>query len=85
MAKKNQAAVAEAATNPTTKIATVITLLRREAGATLEELCGATGWQPHSTRAAMTGLRKKRHVIEKTKRDDMTCYGPVRSIRNRSD
>jgi hypothetical protein len=34
----------------------------------------ATGWLPHTTRAALTGLRKKGHVIEKTKRDDATCY-----------
>ena len=62
------------ATTPTTKIATVIALLRRDEGATLEDLNTATGWQPHSTRAALTGLKKKGHVIEKTKRDEITCY-----------
>jgi hypothetical protein len=34
----------------------------------------ATGWLPHTTRAALTGLRKKGHVLEKSKRDDATCY-----------
>lgn len=34
----------------------------------------ATGWLPHTTRAALTGLRKKGHVITKTKRDDVTVY-----------
>ncbi len=57
-----------------TKTATVIALLRRDEGATLAELVAATGWLPHTTRAALTGLKKKGHVIDKTKRDDATCY-----------
>lgn len=56
------------------KIAGVIALLKRGEGATLAELVGATGWQPHTTRAALTGLRKNGHAIEKTKRGDVTCY-----------
>jgi len=40
----------------------------------VHELVTATGWLPHTTRAALTGLRKKGHVVEKTKRDDATCY-----------
>lgn len=57
-----------------TKSAQVIALLLRDGGATLAELSAATGWLPHTTRAALTGLKKKGHVIEKTKRDDATCY-----------
>ncbi len=34
----------------------------------------ATNWLPHTTRAALTGLRKKGHEIERSKRDDTTCY-----------
>lgn len=60
-----------------TKASMVLTLLRREQGATLEELVSATGWLPHTTRAALTGLRKKGHAIEKAKRDDQTCYRVV--------
>jgi hypothetical protein len=56
------------------KIANVVTLLRRDGGATLVELVEAAGWLPHTTRAALTGLKKKGHVITKTKRDDATCY-----------
>ena len=52
----------------------VLGLLRRPEGATLDDLVTATGWLPHTTRAALTGLRKKGHVVEKTKRDDATCY-----------
>jgi len=52
----------------------VLTLLKRDGGATLDELVGATGWLKHTTRAALTGLRKAGHAIEKGKRDDCTCY-----------
>lgn len=57
-----------------TKIATVAVLLEREEGATLDELVAATGWLPHTTRAALTGLRKKGRTIDKAKRDNATCY-----------
>jgi hypothetical protein len=56
------------------KSATVLALLQREQGATLGEMVEATGWQPHTTRAMLTGLRKKGHSIERGKRDDLTCY-----------
>jgi hypothetical protein len=56
------------------KLDKVLALLRREEGATLAELTEATGWLPHSARAALTGLRKKGHAIERTKRGDLTCY-----------
>ena len=52
----------------------VIGLLVRGGGATLPELIDATGWLPHTTRAALTGIRKKGHDIERTKRGDLTCY-----------
>jgi hypothetical protein len=57
-----------------TKIAQVTALLLREDGATLEELITATGWLPHTTRAALTGLRKKGHTVDKSKRGKATCY-----------
>ena len=43
-----------------TKQATVIEMLRRSAGATLDELTEATGWQPHSVRGVMSGTLKKK-------------------------
>ena len=57
-----------------TKSAAFTALLQCKEGATLPELIAATGWLPHTTRAALTGLRKKGHVIEKSKRDGATCY-----------
>ena len=41
------------------KTAIVLTLLHRDKDATLTELVEASGWQPHTTRAVLTGLRKK--------------------------
>lgn len=71
----------EATTPPATprqsKAADVLALLGREQGATMPELIEATGWLPHTTRAALTGLRKKGHTIERSKRDDATCYRVV--------
>ena len=40
-------------------------MLSRERGATLDALTEATGWLPHTTRAALTRLRKKGYVIER--------------------
>ena len=56
------------------KTADVIARLSRPEGATLAELITATGWLPHTTRAALTGLRKKGHQVERFKRGDATCY-----------
>ena len=47
-------------TRPTpTKSASVQKLLSRGKGATLTEMMDSTGWKPHSTRAFLTGLRKR--------------------------
>ena len=61
-------------TERVSKNAAVIILLKRPDGATMPELIEVTGWLPHTTRAALTGLRKKGHAIERSKRDDATCY-----------
>lgn len=60
-----------------TKSAMVLALLGRDKGATLAELIAATGWLPHTTRATLTGLRKKGHSITRGKRDGTTCYSVV--------
>ena len=38
-------------------------MLQRDCGATLEELIAATDWLPHTTRAALTGLRKRGYAV----------------------
>jgi hypothetical protein len=45
------------------KLALVIELLRRADGATIVDLTQATGWLPHTTRAALTGLRKRGYAV----------------------
>ncbi|PIW54256.1 MAG: hypothetical protein COW16_12265 [Sphingomonadales bacterium CG12_big_fil_rev_8_21_14_0_65_65_10] len=57
-----------------TKIGKVIAVLKRKEGATLDEMIEATGWLPHTTRAALTSLKKKGHTIKRDKRGDTTCY-----------
>ena len=52
-----------------TKIRTVLDLLRRPEGCSLEKLVEVTGWRPHTTRAALTGLRKRGHAIASIKPD----------------
>ena len=67
------------APKPETKIDKVIALLKRKQGATLDEMVKATGWLPHMTRAAMTGLKKKGHMIERDKRGEVSCYRITKS------
>ena len=56
------------------KVSQVLNLLRRPAGASIEELIAATGWLPHTTRAALTGLRKKGHLVERSRIDGESRY-----------
>ena len=62
-----------------TKQARVIALLERDTGATLDELVAATEWLPHTTRAALTGLRHKGFVLDKSKREDGTTVYRISS------
>src|SRR5215207_3718724 len=49
------------------KQAQIIALMRRKSGASLAAMVEATGWLPHTTRAALTGLRQKVYAIERDK------------------
>jgi Protein of unknown function (DUF3489) len=51
------------------KLGGVIALLSRKGGASIEELISATGWLPHTTRAALTGLRKRGYGVERDRPD----------------
>ncbi len=65
---------------PGTKRALIVTLLSREQGASLEELIAATGWLPHTTRAALTGLRQSGCAIERLKGSDGTSIYRIVSL-----
>lgn len=51
----------------TTKPEIILKLVQRKNGATIKSMQDATGWQPHSIRAALTGLRKKGRFFKRTK------------------
>lgn len=57
----------------------VIGLLQRTCGATLDEMVAATGWLPHTTRAALTGLKKKGHQVTSEKTNGVRRYRIVSS------
>lgn len=70
----NSEAASQALPARQTKTDLVLDLLRRPDGATLEQLVAATGWLPHTTRAAMTGLKKKGHTLVSEKTDGVRRY-----------
>src|SRR4051812_19315384 len=53
-----------------TKKALVLSLLSRPEGATIDDLLSATKWLPHTTRAALTGLRKEGYEFLKSKNEE---------------
>ena len=57
----------------------MIGLMQRVDGASLAEMVEQTGWLPHTTHAALTGLRKKGHAIQADKIDGATRYHIVRA------
>ena len=62
-----------------TKTAILRKLLSRKAGADLAALQSATGWQPHSVRAALSGLRKARYSIDRANPAKL-ANGPIYRI-----
>ncbi len=62
---------------PLTKSAVILGLLTRKQGATLDQLIEATGWLPHTTRAALTGLKKKGFEVTSVKSDGVRTYRAV--------
>jgi hypothetical protein len=69
---KNQPAKQPA--KPASKKDKAIALLRRDGGASLDEIVEATGWLRHSARAVFTGLRKKGFALDRQKVDGVTRY-----------
>jgi Protein of unknown function (DUF3489) len=63
-----------ATTPPSTKHSQVVDLLSHKHGASLVEMSTLANWLPHSTRAFLTGLKKKGHLIESDKVDGVRRY-----------
>ncbi len=59
---------------PNPKAKTLLKMLRRKNGASIEEIIKATDWQPHSARAMISGLKKKGHKVEREKVDKVSRY-----------
>ena len=62
---------------PPSKQQQLAALVVRDEGATLDQMIAATGWLPHTTRAALTGLKKKGFVISSDKVDGVRTYRAV--------
>ncbi len=55
------------------KLDRLLGMVSTEEGATLDELIGATGWLPHTARAALTGLRKRGYDVRLVRGDRETA------------
>jgi hypothetical protein len=60
--------------HPRGKLGEVLTAISTEPGAALAELSSSTGWLPHTTRAALTGLRKRGFPVSLIERDGRKAY-----------
>lgn len=62
--------------NPRTgsKIQRLVDRLKAGEGASLDEMSEATGWQPHTVRAALTGLRKRGYQIDRRVEGSITVW-----------
>ena len=79
MTKPLKAKNAEFTSNTTTptKHQQVIDLLTRDDGASLDDMSAVTNWLPHSTRAFLTGLKKKGYTITSEKAEGDRRYRTV--------
>ena len=73
----SQAAAPAGAPKAPRKQQQLAALLVRDEGATLDQMIVAMGWLPHTTRAALTGLKKKGYVISSDRVDGVRTYRAV--------
>ena len=66
-----------AQSRPTSKQDQLAALLVRDESATIGHMAEATGWLPHTVRAALTGLKKNGYVIDSDKLDGVRTYRAV--------
>ena len=61
------------------KLDRVLAMLSATSGATIAELIAATHWLPHTTRAVLTGLRKRGYelILTRGERDGASVYRVV--------
>lgn len=68
------AASTASSSKPPSKQQQLAALVVRDEGATLDQMVAALGWLPHTTRAALTGLKKKGYVISSDRVDGVRTY-----------
>lgn len=67
--------ISPAAPKPPSKLDRIEALLKRQEGASIDEMMEATNWQQHSVRGAIAGALKKRlGAIASTKTDGVRRY-----------
>ena len=59
------------------KTSIILRMLQQDDGTTLTEMVEVTGWLPHTTRAALTGIRKKGHEVTRIRSEGETRYAIV--------
>jgi DNA-binding IclR family transcriptional regulator len=59
---------------PGGKLGQVLDAIAGETGVSLVELVALTGWQPHTARAALSGLRKRGFPVQLMERDGRKAY-----------
>lgn len=52
----------------------LLAMLRGPEGTSIEDMTKRFGWQPHSARAMLTGLRKAGHDVQRSKAGSVTVY-----------
>lgn len=72
--RTSKATTSEKKTSPVSRTEQLRILLRRKSGATCTELQEKFGWQPHTARAAISGLRKAGECIERSSGECGTVY-----------
>ena len=73
-AKVTDAPADSGARRAPTKIDQLLAMLRTPDGVSIKELSDHFGWMQHTTRAALTGLRKKGHAVIRGKQGSVTVY-----------
>ena len=66
-----------------TKIETVRQMLSAPEGASIGQICATTGWQAHSARAALSGLRKAGLMIIREAADEAGNGSVYRTLSTR--
>jgi hypothetical protein len=77
VASRPKATVSVAPQKAPSKQQQLAALVVRDEGATLDQMIAVTGWLPHTTRAALTGLKKKGFVISSDKVEGVRTYRAV--------